>query len=906
MREALGLGAVSALRAEAALLSLLSRGLGFNCLSLSARRLAEVCDMHDAGGPSPAWGPHHPLATAGAPWVPPADREGAQQQQQQQQQQQPWPGRATGPPSCGTGSRSSSRGSRRTRAIMQLPQEEPRERYANDILAAAGPPCGYDEGTHAPAGTAASATARTATEERHLHGIGDFGPVAPATPPQQLEQQQKQEIGGQVRQEEHQRGESHEEPAPHQRGDQEHEGHRDCLQHQQHQERQHDPQKREQRHRQRRQSQEMWERAAALRQEIAFSSIRLPGHPVYEALGVCLQDLHAAKSKLSVLFHDVPGADAAVKTAALQMGEQPEPPLAEENKQQQQLPLEPPGEVEGVWGAIATAVRRTRAMAAKTTTATTSAAAAALGRLAASGKIFAAVGAAVPLLHWRPSAVCSWFAGAPRRILSGLGGRAAAAAAAVATKRGYALSPIQSIFVLGGWLWAPWAGGTATAEAPSRFQGPQLLLQQLLQAATKGWETFCCLIRRVLLHRVAAQQHLQQLLPQWRVPGLHRCREALALWRQEDSSTHRSNSPSSGRSPWASPAGIGRGASTSTCYWSPAEGPFSLSSRERLLGPRPPALTLPPNHHQQHQLEQLQQLEHHQQLQHQRHQQQLQEQQELQLQQQQELRQHLRQQREQQRQQQRGSALSPLQFGSPYSTPLTGMARPPGFAGGHVVGPTVERGPLGPYWRCSSDTGLGIGLGVIPAGEGLPGALSVLPLQQTPPSTQAPAGLRRNTSFRKLSQAAAATRAAAAGAAAAAATASWGAAATPAGPRAAARRGPQRHVSFRTGTEGTSRHTAVTRDNWNAYVLAAAAKRGPGAPQPSVIRSYGLAVYPSHEDTDSCWAAPPMGPSVEGPPPRTPVPTVPRRYSSTAYPLHDDSGSCWAGPPTGPQLEGSY
>ncbi|XP_026192141.1 uncharacterized protein LOC113147085 [Cyclospora cayetanensis] len=63
MREALRVGAISALRADAALLSLISRGLGFTALSLSARRLAEACDVQDTGGSNPAWGLERSRAT---------------------------------------------------------------------------------------------------------------------------------------------------------------------------------------------------------------------------------------------------------------------------------------------------------------------------------------------------------------------------------------------------------------------------------------------------------------------------------------------------------------------------------------------------------------------------------------------------------------------------------------------------------------------------------------------------------------------------------------------------------------------------------------------------------------------------------------------------------------------------
>lgn len=61
MQDALSQGDLSALRAEAALLSIISRALGFTCLSLSAKRVAEICDMRDTGSFNPAWGPRHPV-----------------------------------------------------------------------------------------------------------------------------------------------------------------------------------------------------------------------------------------------------------------------------------------------------------------------------------------------------------------------------------------------------------------------------------------------------------------------------------------------------------------------------------------------------------------------------------------------------------------------------------------------------------------------------------------------------------------------------------------------------------------------------------------------------------------------------------------------------------------------------
>ncbi|CDJ61142.1 hypothetical protein EMWEY_00038450 [Eimeria maxima] len=67
MQEAIRMDNIFALRAEAALLSLISRALGFTSLSQSSLRVAEICDINDAGEPNPAWGRNHPLA--GAKWT---------------------------------------------------------------------------------------------------------------------------------------------------------------------------------------------------------------------------------------------------------------------------------------------------------------------------------------------------------------------------------------------------------------------------------------------------------------------------------------------------------------------------------------------------------------------------------------------------------------------------------------------------------------------------------------------------------------------------------------------------------------------------------------------------------------------------------------------------------------------
>ncbi|KAL8434310.1 hypothetical protein ACSSS7_003254 [Eimeria intestinalis] len=796
MRGALRVGALSALRAEATLLSLQARGLGFSSLSLSARRLAEICDIHDTGGPNPAWGPQHPLATADGLWRSLADLTKARRHEHsrgfghathQVCGNTTVSGSNSSSSDSGASSSSSSRGgssaSERRRPVANRPSTSVARASHGDRAVVAN----FEITTAPPHLT-------TTCRSRNGHGMhGNTRCTSEVLPQHCVQQRQRQDHQQQFR------------------GDKQQNHYRERWQRASEQVRRSNTQSfgRQEQMQQQKQQQDAWGRVAALRQEISSSAIRFPGHPVHDALVACLSELHAAKQLLTFLFEDNGKGKNVDNQAAHTTQHSPVPGGRPVHSQSQ-------SRKRSIWSSSAAA----------TSAAATAVAVAATRPAAALGRLASSVCAAVaPRVRQPLSAVRSWLSGVPLRLLHGLEEGAACAAAAAlaaaqaAAQRGYSVRLIQNALLLADWIWGPtaWLGicrGETLCLGLSFLWGPspvQQVLQEAARLAAKRWDFACSLVSRSLLPAAAALHQLQQLhrlLADWRLFGPNRWRDFFAYFSRQ-----ANNSGSARSSPWATPEGLRRVASTSTCYWSPPEKP-AVSSQEKLLAAPPSVPVLP---HQQLLQPQAQ---------HELQQQLLEEQsgQELR-----NLEQRVQQVR---REWQRHSELekdcdppwmrtsSHRSRSSAAASNATAAASP----GNSTELPALRGSQKGSRrsWTCPPNTNselndpLGISLG-----EATNGALSRKISQENLHSGESTGGAGPDSSLRRLSHAAAATRAAAAGAAAAAATASWGSAdvAWPHGPRR-----PLRHVSFLKEDEAFPSESASGLADWDACTVAAAIK----------------------------------------------------------------------------------
>lgn len=677
MREALRQGSFCALRAEAALLSLLSRGLGFNHLSLSAKRLADACDWQDTGRLYSARG------HAGAVLCP--------------------------------------------RGQPRVQEETDVQRTLSSAPCCAGGVCGCGKvsaATPAAAPTAAAIAGTAAAGEARSYGGLRCARSSGCVEASHQQQQQKEQLQG-------------------------HSEERSCQQHDG------------------RQQQSVWERLAAFHVETSPPNVSTSGHPVYEALADCLLDLHAAQTKLAVLFQDALADSLAVSAAAVAEAQMAPAAAAREPHVPPKVRLQQDAQA----SAAAAAGWTSTASAAVSAPASTVPAATSLGAAAPSRvqRLLAACGtkaaaAAAPLLQWCPSRVlCRLLWGLQLCVRERAAASAGASTAAAAGKSCSQKSSCLRLSLVPEWLWSPVAAGEAFLFKNVDSLNLSMLLQQLAEAVREGaqnrWGTSGHAVRRLLISvgtvlkdlRLQLDQLLQGLMLLWQLPGISSCLESFfAFIKGPLRSSSRTRSPRS----WPSPGGLKRGPSTSTCYWSPSEGPLPPSAECEDV-PRlclPPAL-LPETVQHQGQL----QLQGHLQQSGQQQQEQGQGHQQLHA-----------------WQQEQGPSPS-SSFDSPCSTP--DLLPPAG-----MIRFTCQPGVFAP--------------------SGAPLAI--------------PQGLRRNASCRSFSNAAVAARAAAAGAAAAAATASWGTAG--AGYHPFLNRKPQqRHVSFSAGTEGGSGISAVRR---NASIAA--------------------------------------------------------------------------------------
>ncbi|KAL8430776.1 hypothetical protein Efla_004012 [Eimeria flavescens] len=788
MRGALRVGALSALRAEATLLSILARGLGFSCLALSARRLAEICDVHDTGGPNPAWGSHHPLATADGLWGSLADLANARRQSKPSDGSDGRPGPSTdsgsNSDSCATGCSCSSRcsGSSSTRADRRRRAGRPSSSAAhcgNWLTAEAARSAATVPTEHSLAKMDSMAAGNSRRTYFGPHQRPSSKSVSVKQRPVQQQRQQQQQ---------HQQ--------QHQEQPQEQQAHQGKQQQRQQQAQRmplalHQPQLLDQecqgsqdQHQQHQQQQDAWDRVAALRRGILSSAIRLPGHPVHEALFACLLDLHAAKQQLALLFEDCADDGLAVGEAAQTIKH-----FEESVERQTSSASRPTGRSRWPAAAVSAAVAATAAATAMAT---------ALHRLTCRG--YRAMAAAASWLQW-PFAFRSWrisvLAGLLRRGFEKGAAAAAAApqAAAAAARRGYSLRSIQNVLLLGEWVWGPtawlatWRSGSLSVARVSLIGGPSMLHRLFTEGAREradGWVRASGFLNRFELPAAGAPQQLQQLyqlLLDWKVVGLHRWREVFAGFTGESRSRRTSTS-----SAWATPEGLRREGSTSACcYWSPPEGPLVCSQEEPLsFAHSVSAMTL-----QQQNLLQVRKPH-------------ALQQEVLEGQAAQQLR-HLQQRLEESYQgwqEQSERKEHPGAFCAFESTPrgpsaasLVAMRR--AEAQGGTRGLSAPEGLRKSYrepWPLPIDPSEEIrSLAGFSAGEGAEDASNNKVDCATPFTGLIPSSSRSNSSSKLLAQATAASRAAAVGAAAAAATASWGAA-NAAWP--GARRKSQRHVSF--------------------------------------------------------------------------------------------------------------
>ncbi|KAL8452383.1 hypothetical protein Emed_001388 [Eimeria media] len=844
MRGALRVGALSALRAEATLLSLLARGLGFSALALSARRLAEICDIHDTGGPNPAWGPHHPLATAGGFWRSLADLAMARRRENAREvgsvtQQGCSKMSVSSSNSSSSDSSASSSSSSSSRAGSGA--SERRRPLARRPLA---PVARASHGNRA-----AVAKSEISTEPPHLtvpsrsagNGHGMHGNTRCASDGLQ-----------QHRMQERQQPDLHQQLPEHQHQNHCPDSWLPAFEQLQHSNRRSLPtqeqMQQQQMQQQQKQQEDAWDRVAALRREISSSAIRLPGHPVHDALVACLSELHAAKQVLAFLFED------KVKDKKLDT-------QGAHTLQHSAVPIQRPAHSmfqsrkRTIWSSSVAAA----SAAANAVAATAARAAAALGRLASF-----VCGTVAPRVRQPLSSVGSWLSGALSGLLHSLGeGTVCAAAAALAAAqaaacRGYSVRLIQNALLVADSIWGPaaWLGicrGESLCFGLSFLWGPfslQQLLQEAARQATKRWDFACSLVSRSLLPAVAALNQLQQLhqlLSDWRLFGLNRWGDVFASF------SRRADSSSSARSsPWATPEGLRRGASTSTCYWSPPEKP-AVYSQEKLLTAPPSAAVLP--QHQQllqppppHELQQ----------------------QLLEEQSGQELRDLQRRLQQVRREWQQHSELekdcdsswmssSSHRSRSSAAASNAAAAAPPGNQR-EVSTLRLHKGSRR-SWTCppNADSGLDDPLDVS-LDEVTSDALSRDAFQGNPLSGESIGSMGPSSSHRRLSNAAAATRAAAAGAAAAAATASWGAgdAAWPQG-----RRRPLRHVSFLREDESFPSESASGLADWNVTTVAAPIKTdSTGFHAPGDARFYLAGIHP-RERSGGPPADLPAGPDRE-------------------------------------------
>ncbi|KAL8455683.1 hypothetical protein Emag_000505 [Eimeria magna] len=795
LRGALRVGALSALRAEATLLSLLARGLGFSSLALSARRLAEICDIHDTGGPNPAWGPHHPLATAGGLWRSLADLAMARRPENPREvDHAPHRGsskisisssNSCSSDSSASSSRAGSSASERKRPLARR-SSAPIARASHGNRAVVAKPEISTEPPHL------TMTCRTAGNGHGMHG----NTRCPSEVLPQHRMQQGQQLDQRQQLREHQQQNRHPEhwlPA---------------FEHLQHSDRQRLPS--QELMQQQKQQQDAWDRVAVLRREISSSAIRLPGHPVHDALVACLSELHAAKQVLAFLFEDN-GEEKKLNTQGAH--------TPQHSAVRIQLP---------VHSRFHSRKRTKRSSSAAAASAAATAVAATAARAAAALSRLASIvcATAAPRVRQLSSVVGSWVSGALRRLLHSLeegtvcAAAAALAAAQAAACRGYSVRLMQNALLVADSIWGPsaWLGvcrGEGLCFGLNFLGGPftlQQLLEEAARQAAKRWDLACSLVSRFLLPAAAALNQLQQLhqlLANWRLLGLNCWGEVFASFGRRASSSSSARS-----SPWATPEGLRRGASTSTCYWSPPEKP-AMYSQEKLLTAPPSAAVLP-----QHQ--QLLQPRPHHELQ----------QQVLEEQSGQELRDLQRRLQQVRRECQQHSELekacdsswminSSHRSRSSAAASNATAAAPPGNSIGL---PTLRRLHKGSRrsWTCppNADSELNDFLGTS-LSEVTNDALSRDVFQGNPPSGESIGSEGPISSLGRLSQAAAATRAAAAGAAAAAATASWGGAdaAWPYG-----RRRPLRHVSFLREDEAFPSESAPGLDDWNVCTDAAAIK----------------------------------------------------------------------------------
>ncbi|CDJ46210.1 hypothetical protein, conserved [Eimeria brunetti] len=628
MQEAIRLGDLSALRAEAALLSLISRALGFTNLSASAKRVAEICDLTDAGTPSPAWGPHHPLAAAEWTSFSRPNTSGAKSGvQQQQYKHQPCTaaaecmrehafscsnhysgGAAVGGSQPFEGA-SVSKCGRRVRVVGGC--------SSSPALQMAGTEKGLSDPGVPEADIIRAVDARSS---RFAEGCNERKSSGLSAPMLHLLTQQQNQCPAQVKTNRCSR--EQEELAKEQQYGPLFSGqspHRQRLQWQQHPVGSEEqafyacPGQREQ------------------RQQKNYAEAHLDGlhscvGTIGEAVAVCLIDLHLTKAKLAPLFQEGTTAAAAVAPVAPSeyeaAAEQTNLEAAQSNYfeglQHSRRALTATGAAGSSVGAAAAAGGKTAAIptvaspvvAAKAAIAAAKTAlrhAATWGRMGLDAVVGIVSFVTPSVAVWLPASLQGTFrcAAAPRHLFLKVSGKASSAvaatslaasnaAAAIAAAQGRrAVWPKRAAVLLGQWLRV---ASPLAASSGGSVPLLQLLPQAFLAvevAARREWGSCCYCVNRLARQLATTLQHGLRLLFLWRNPRFVKLETSAPLspWpggtcsistdcRKRDN-VNRTNRRRRSGSPWTTPEGLRPRGSTSSCYWSPMENSPGLCSPKK-------------------------------------------------------------------------------------------------------------------------------------------------------------------------------------------------------------------------------------------------------------------------------------------------------------------------------------
>lgn len=854
MRECLRICDVSGLRAEAALLSLLSRGLGFDVLSLSAKRLAELCDIYDTGCLNPAWTYNHPLVTKDGFEDVSSFHRGVEPQQNYEQpyaekrrtRNKYHRRRATSERSDSSLPLDGLPSAKPLSAIRSSEMFLPGHNEIEETARAADSAATLAKAALA-AGTAAHGGGVKVVCFDSRHNCSNKQDICLSSPQGTQRQPKPQHLEEEYKAKQEQKRVcqlTHHKTSRGRRQRQREHQHKSVEQQEQQ-----PPEE------------DVWERANHRMRHQPASGTCLLGHPLSEALAVCLSDLHAEKARLAPLFQEV----ACTTTGAAATGEDtldtlvadpPQSKLAEDSGQKQPLPAVQQQEkarkrtISALAGAVATVFRRL---------------------VAISCTALAGAAASRQRIQWLQKHHIARLRERPCRLVSSLRSRTASAATKAGKCCHSASFLAQQVVAVKDSLWAlsdacfALVAGTLRCEHLCIITGPLLLplkllqlLRQVPQAAgrqtAQGWETVPEIMRRGLRPLIGALQRLHTLhdLISWKIPVL-RLRELFSFFELNQSNSSKTRRGSNGTSPWASPECLRRGVSTSTFYLSPAEWPPICSCKSMQDAPSSFSAFSPRPHQKQslqtstqRQLTQLDGTK----LQH-RHQLPL----------------HLHEkgiQQQEHRRMERGSRSTRVS-GVASSVPAHDISANSAsarlatdhFGGDQSVRFTSASPVHGEIWHCCPDERFENGpKGPLYATGGLPATREEL--CQDGSSRKALGTLPRSKTFSRLAQAAKTTCPAAAGAAAASATTEWGGVAA-IQPRSGNPREHARHMPFSLDGEVLCRLAAAARGSVSPGSPVRAATGGNGTVNWAASGMETSSINANEGDSEACWGKPPKG-----------------------------------------------